>query len=189
MAEIPSWRVLREKLLLDRPPWLRVVEQDVVLPDGSTLSGFLLSQVRDYAMIFALTPDGRIPLVHQYKHGLRGPAYDLPAGYLDPGEDALACARRELLEETGYRSEQWISLGNYVRDGNRGGGSVYVFLALDAEKVAEPDSRDLEESQVHHLKMKDLLGLIRNQQIEPVGVVAAVLLANLYLEANKERNS
>lgn len=84
MAESRPWRVLREHLLLDRPPWLRVVEQDVLLPDGSTLAGFLLTETRDYAMVFAITPDRRVPLVHQYKHGLRSAAYDLPAGYLGP---------------------------------------------------------------------------------------------------------
>ncbi|MER3514850.1 MAG: hypothetical protein C4310_11105 [Chloroflexota bacterium] len=64
MTESRPWRVLREHLLLDRLPWLRVVEQDVVLPDGSTLTGFLLTEVRDYAMVFALTPEGHVPLVH-----------------------------------------------------------------------------------------------------------------------------
>jgi len=78
VAEIRPWRVLREQLLLDRSPWLRVVEQDVVLPDDGILAGYLLREWRDYAMIFALTGDGRIPLVRQYKHGLRAAAYDLP---------------------------------------------------------------------------------------------------------------
>jgi len=160
-----------------------------MLPDGRIIPDYYKLVVPDATVVVAMTAKKEVVMLRQYKHGVGCTVWNLPAGFCMEGESPPDCARRELLEETGYRSEQWISLGNYVRDGNRGGGSVYVFLALDAEKVAEPDSRDLEESQVHHLKMKDLLGLIRNQQIEPVGVVAAVLLANLYLEANKERNS
>jgi ADP-ribose pyrophosphatase len=138
MASIRPWHVLRERLLLDRSPWLKVVAQDVVLPDGSELEGFLLSPVRDYTMIFALTPEGRVPLVHQYKHGLRRAAYDLPAGYLDADEVPLVGAQRELLEETGLAAPRWEALASPPIDTNRNDNRAHLFLARDAHAVATP---------------------------------------------------
>ena len=96
------WDTLASRPLLDRRPWLTVWEEDVRLPDGAMIHGYLRSRARDYAMIFALLADGTVPLVRQYKHGPGRPSYDLPAGYLDgPDEAPLAGAQRELHEETG----------------------------------------------------------------------------------------
>ena len=86
------WQVLRSKELLDRHPWLQVIEQDMQLANGHILEGYLLAQTREYAVTFALTNDGRVPLVQQYKHGLGRLCYDLPAGYLDENEEPLAAA-------------------------------------------------------------------------------------------------
>ena len=66
-------------------------------------------------------------------------------GYIDEGEQPLAAAKRELLEETGYKSRQWEHLGEFVVDGNRGNGIAHFFLARGAYPVTEPDADDLEE--------------------------------------------
>lgn len=178
------WRVLREQLLLDRSPWLRVVEQDVMLPDGSTLTGFLLTEVRDYAMVFAVTPEGRVPLVHQYKHGWRSMAYDLPAGYLAPGEAPLHCAQRELLEETGLAAAQWEALAHPLLDSNRGGNRAHLFLARDARPVAAPQ---LEASEaglaVEFFDLPRLLDLWQHDDTLGLASAAAIGLALLRLGA------
>src|SRR5512136_717623 len=132
------WQVLRSKELLDRRPWLQVIEQDVQLANGRILEGYLLAQTREYAMTFALTDDGRVPLVQQYKHGAGKLFYDLPAGYLDANEEPLAAARRELLEETGYVSDDWQHLGGGVLDTNRSDARAYMFLARSAHQVSPP---------------------------------------------------
>jgi ADP-ribose pyrophosphatase len=106
--------------LLDRSPWLRVWEEDVLLPNGHRIDGYIRSTGRDYAVVFALMQDGSAPMVRQYKHGMGETSLDLPAGYLDEGEEPLAAARRELREETGVTAETWRSLGSLVVDTNRG---------------------------------------------------------------------
>jgi len=184
MTESRPWRVLREHLLLDRSPWLRVMEQDVVLPDGSTLTGFLLTEGRDYAMVFALTPEGRVPLVHQYKQGLRGAAYDLPAGYLDPGEAPLHCAQRELLEETGLAAAQWEALARPILDSNRGSNRAHLFLARQARPAAAPQ---LEASEaglaVEFFDLPRLLDLWQHDDTLGLASAAAIGLALLRLGA------
>ncbi|MDQ3214770.1 MAG: NUDIX hydrolase [Pseudomonadota bacterium] len=62
-------------------------------------------------MIVPLLPDGQVVLERQYRYPLKRTAIEFPAGKLDAGEDPLACAKRELMEETGYRAGRWSYLG------------------------------------------------------------------------------
>lgn len=85
--------------------------RDVVsLPDGSRAT-------REYiihpgaVMIVAQLGDGRLVLERQYRYPVQDVMIEFPAGKLDPGESSLACAQRELLEETGYSARQWARAG------------------------------------------------------------------------------
>jgi ADP-ribose pyrophosphatase len=62
-------------------------------------------------MIIPLLPDGQVVLERQFRYPLRRTAVEFPAGKIDAGESPLACAQRELLEETGYRAKRWSYLG------------------------------------------------------------------------------
>src|SRR3989304_2340080 len=85
---------------------LQVPRDLVRLPDG-------VSAEREYiehpgaVMIIALLESGELVMERQYRYALRRDILELPAGKIDPGETTLACARRELLEETGYAASGW----------------------------------------------------------------------------------
>lgn len=82
----------------------------VRLPDGQEAG-------REYVvhpgavMIVALLPDGKLVMERQYRYPVRLTMIEFPAGKLDAGEGGLACAQRELLEETGYRARRWAKAG------------------------------------------------------------------------------
>jgi ADP-ribose pyrophosphatase len=102
---------------------------------------------------------------------------NLPAGYLEPDEDPLEAAKRELLEETGYVAEYWSFLGAFCADGNRGCGRAHIYLATGARRVAEPDSGDLEEMVIDLMAMSELFDAIRRGETPVLGIVAALGLA------------
>ena len=90
--------------------FLHAVRDTVRLPDGSVAT-------REYVLhpgavvVIPLLDDGRLVLERQYRHPLGRVMIEFPAGKIDPGEDHLACARRELLEETGHTAREWAHAG------------------------------------------------------------------------------
>lgn len=98
----------REELL--RGNFLHVVRDTVQLPDGATTGReFILHP--GAVVIVGLLDDGQVLLERQYRHPVGRVMIEFPAGKIDPGEDRLACAQRELLEETGYSARQWAHAG------------------------------------------------------------------------------
>lgn len=90
--------------------FLHAKRDTVVLPDGS-------QSVREYivhpgaVMVIPLLDDGRVVVERQYRYPVQRAMIEFPAGKLDPGESVLACAQRELWEETGYRAREWARAG------------------------------------------------------------------------------
>jgi 8-oxo-dGTP pyrophosphatase MutT (NUDIX family) len=171
-----SWQTLASRALLDRPPWLSVWEQEVKLPNGHVIHDYLVTVARDYAMVFALCEDGRVPLVHQYKHGVGYELHDLPAGYLDSGEPALEAARRELREETGLTAPQWQALGSFVIDSNRGNTRAHLFLARAARLTDPQELDDTEDLNVSFHSPDELRELAFAGGIESLASLAGIMM-------------
>jgi ADP-ribose pyrophosphatase len=92
--------------------YLTVVRDTVALPDGSQATREYIRHPGAVAVIPVLD-DGRIVMVRQYRHAVGQILLELPAGKIDPGEPVLACAVRELREETGYTAREWARAGGF----------------------------------------------------------------------------
>lgn len=171
------WTILSSTILLDRAPWLRVVAEHVRLPNGVEIPDFHRIEMREFVKVFAVCTDGRVPMVQHYKHGPRMVSTELPAGYIEAGEAPLAAARRELREETGIEAITWHSLGRYFLDGNRGCGASYIYLALDAQIVAEPEFEDAELITLRWFDLDALRAAWLAGEYKNIATVAAVGLA------------
>ena len=182
---IKPWRTLARRVLLDRSPWFTVGGEDVELPDGRILHDFNWIAMREFAIVVPLTEDHQTILARSYKHGVRGIALSLPAGYLDDGEEPLAAAKRELLEETGYEAVEWVPLGRYVNDGNYGSGAMHAFIAKDARKVREPESGDHEEQELLTMPFSEAIAKLRSGEIEQISTAAALGLAAIALREGR----
>jgi ADP-ribose pyrophosphatase len=107
-AHLLESRVGSEEIL--KGHFLHVFRDTVRLPDGKHAT-------REYVihpgavMVVAQLDDGRVVLERQYRYPVQSVMLEFPAGKLDPGEASLACAQRELLEETGYTARQWARAG------------------------------------------------------------------------------
>ena len=143
-GRLRPWRVLDRELVFECLPWLSLWRETVRLPDGREINNYYQVQERDYVVIAAWR-DGKIFGLWRYKHGPRRVNLGLPAGYLEPGEDPLTAAQRELREEAGLASIDWLHLGSYYIDGNRSQAQAHLFVARNCRSVEAKPSDDLEE--------------------------------------------
>ncbi len=172
-----AWKTLERRTILSRLPWYEIEEERVELPDGRVIDGYAAMRLRDYVTVVALTPAREILLERLYKHGPREIVLDVPSGLIEDGEAPLAAAQRELLEETGHRSDLWTPLGSFVVNSNYGAGRMHVFLALDVEHVREPSSGDLEEMELLRRPFADVLAGLARGEFTLLSAAATIALA------------
>ncbi|HIU78747.1 MAG TPA: NUDIX hydrolase [Candidatus Avilachnospira avicola] len=127
------------------------------------------------AAVLPVTDDGKILMVRQYRHALSRYTLEIPAGKLDsPDEPMIECARRELEEETGYRSDDLSLLLNINTTVAFCDEFIGVFLAKDLKKSHQHLDED-EDINVEAWELKDLLELIYTQKMTDSKTVAAIL--------------
>ncbi len=176
--DMARWKVRRQRLVVDRPPWLRLWEQEVELPNGYVIEHYLWGEEPDVAMAFVVTEDEHVLFVEQYKHGPGQPMLDLPAGYLDAEDPTpLDGMKRELAEETGHVSNSWRFLSSLLRDPNRSATRTHFFLALDAFRDGQPHLDPTEEIRVHRVPLVDVPTLLDEGCIGSLMSVAGILAA------------
>ena len=142
------WKTLSRQVILNHSKWLVVEDHTVQLPDGRVIPNWCWVIMPDYVNVAALTDDGRYICFRQTKYTVQGTSLAAVGGYLEPGEDPLSAAQRELREETGYTAPEWINLGTYAVGGSHSSETAHFFLARGARKVSDPVSDDLEEQEL-----------------------------------------
>jgi ADP-ribose pyrophosphatase len=175
-----GWKVGSRRSELSRLPWLEVFRETIELPDGRQVDDFYSVEMQDFVVIVALTEAGEVVVERLYRHGAGRVTWSLPAGYVQPGEDPLGAAIRELREETGYEAAEWTLLGRFIVDGNRGCGWCNCFLAIGTKQVDEPHSDDLAEVQVSITPWGQLAGLLASGDMAELASAAAIGLALMH---------
>lgn len=146
---------------------------------GKVLDYHVVVAVNGVAVI-ALTTDGELVMVEQYRHGVRELSLELPGGILDDDtpEDA---ARRELQEETGYEVDEVRTIGRVASNPAWETSQVHVVVATGAVATAEKDEDEGEDIRVRRIPVDQVRQLITAGEIR-----SAITIASLYLfEAQK----
>lgn len=183
-----KWKTLERHVVLDMGKFLTVEKRTVELPNGRIIDDWPWIITPDYINVLAVTQDERFICFRQTKYAFAGDSLAPVGGYIEPGEEPLAAAQRELLEETGYKAPVWTSLHHYAVDGNRGAGTAHLFLAGGATRVAEPNADDLEEQELVLLSRPEIENALGNGEFRLLPWAANVALALDFLrrEANAD---
>ena len=160
----PLFRILHDKLI---EPGGHASERDVIRHNGSVV-----------IMAMDTSKSRKNPWIvieRQYRHAANQYLWELPAGKLDAGEDALTGAKRELEEETGYSAKKWRPLVEYYASPGFLGESMKVFIA---EGLVAGDARPEEDEKIEFrlVKLSDVLKMIDKGAILDGKTLTSVLL-------------
>ncbi len=127
------------------------------------------------ALILPVLPSGKIIFIRQYRPAIRRYLLELPAGTLKPGETLLNCARRELIEETGYRAQKWKKLGKIFPVP---GYSTEIITLYQAEGLSEArGDQDVDEMiSLCPIDRHAIRGLLRKGRVLDAKTICALVL-------------
>ena len=135
---------------------------------------FSILDCPDWVNVIALTPENEIILVEQYRFGIEEHSLEPAGGICDEGESPLESAKRELLEETGYSSEEWHSLGKVASNPAMQTNYTHTYLAKNCVKTASQNLDENERITVHTMPIVEFLDMIRRGEVTHSLMVAAI---------------
>jgi len=171
-----EWPKIKARRTTKVSPWMEIIEREVEFAPGAPAKLYHAVGQQDYIAIVALTPDGKIPIVRQYRPALERFTWELPAGLVDPGETAAASCARELLEETGYPARAVHALGSYAPCTARLSNRVHSFFVQTGARTGAATEPGIA------LKLAtpaELAALIRTGEFVLQLHVGAILLAGM----------
>jgi len=169
------FRVLHDKLI---EPGGKKSERDVIRHNGSVV---ILAIDRTKSK-----KDPWIVMERQYRHAAKQYLWELPAGKLDAGEDALAGAQRELEEETGYRAKKWKPLVEYYGSPGFLGESMKVFQA-EGLMAGDAHPEDDEEIEFRLVRLSEIVKMIEKGAIKDGKTLCSVLLYARKVEKKRKK--
>jgi ADP-ribose pyrophosphatase len=146
--------------------------ENVTFSGGLTLDLEVIRHPGASAVV-ALTVDCQVLMLRQYRHAIGHYIWEIPAGTFSGREEPLACARRELIEETGYRAASWEPMGAVTPLAGYSDERIHLYLARElapAEQNLDPD----EILEVHHVPLAEVSRMIADGRIEDAKTIAAL---------------
>ncbi|WP_144350358.1 NUDIX hydrolase [Sporomusa termitida] len=154
---------------------------EVLLPNGKGGTREVVEHPGAVAVI-ALTADGKVILVRQYRHPVQQVMLEVPAGKLDPGETPAACALRELAEETGFAANKLRKLTSMYTTPGFSNEIIHIFLAEDlVESAQEPDEDEFINSEKY--TPHQIAGMVARGEICDAKSLVALYLAGIPVHA------
>ncbi len=141
---------------------------------------FYRLQGPDWVNVVAFTRPGELLVVEQFRHGIDAATLEIPGGGCDPGEIPSEAARRELREETGFVSGQWVALGSCTPNPATQNNRCYTFLALDCDPDGALELDPAEELQVWAVAWPEWQARMRRGEIHHALVLTAFQLLSLW---------
>lgn len=160
-----KWKTTDSETLVDTR-WVKVRKDSVDLPNGQHMDDFYAITINDAAAIVAIDEDGNIILKKEYRYCYGRDLIEVPAGTFEQGEtDGLAVAKRELLEETGYVSDDWQYIGATVESSAKLTNYMHIYFANHCRKICGQHLDATEELEVLVMPLKQAVDMVMNNEI------------------------
>jgi len=173
---IKKWKKTSTKLIGDFKIF-NLKESVSISPRNGKEFPFLVLNTNDWINVIPVTKDGNVVLVKQYRHGNEEITLEIPGGMVDDiDKSPIGAAKRELLEETGYSSDEFIELGVCSPNPAIFDNKLFIYLALHVKPVSKQKQDGAEDIEVVEVSMDDFSEFIKSGKINHALVVAAFQL-------------
>lgn len=168
--EPQPWQVESSEYI-HRLPWFTVRKEAVRMANGGYIPDYFVLEYPNWINVVAVTTEGQLVLIRQYRHGFGAVHYELCAGVVEAydgatgAEAALITAQRELLEETGYGGGEWTLLMTLSANPGTHSNLTYAYLATGVTLMQAQELEATEEISVHLVSPAEALALIDSGQM------------------------
>lgn len=146
--------------------------------EGAVIDPYFVLEFAPWVQVLAFDSEKRVLITKQYRHGIRELIYGLPTGFAEETDASmLESARRELIEETGYDSNDIVEIGKLFPNPATQNNTVNCFVAFNIYKKTEPEYDPSERIEVEFVTIKNLLKMIDNGTFSHALHVAGIFLA------------
>ena len=169
-----TYKILSSEYLIRRP-WLTARRDKVQLPDGRINPEYYVLEYPTWINVTAVTKDGQMVLVRQYRHGLQRTNFEIVAGCMEEGEQPIDAAKRELLEETGFGGGEWQEIMVISQNPSTSTNLTHCFLATGVERIGTQHLDATEDIEVYLFSQEEV-----RQMLERGDFVQALMVAPLW---------
>lgn len=152
--------------------WFEITNDSYVIPETHKDVEFYLINHGNGAIIVSKMGDGKYILTEQYRPAVGRVFYDFPAGAIEPNEDALMAAKRELLEETGCQSDDWNKLGHLSPLPSRSTELNYGFYARNCQETRSQNLDKTESINLVYKTKEEIIAMIQTNEFYCASCIA-----------------
>jgi len=156
--------------------------EELTLPNGNRTEAAIIRHPGSTGIV-PIADDGRVVMTYQYRHAVGGYLLEIPAGTMEEGESPLACAKRELEEETGFQAEEWLRITTVHIVPAYSDELIHVFLA----KGLKPSHQNLDQDEILQVvtyPWEELMQLLEEGAITDALSVLALQQVRLHRQSN-----
>lgn len=180
------WKVLKSEELF-KAGLFRVRVDQCQLPDGRVMPRYYTFEFPDWVNVIPVTKNHELVLIKQYRHSAEQVFLEIPGGstHLNESTSIRSAAARELLEETGYESKEWVECGSHYPNPAMQNNRLHTFLALNCDRVSEPQLDPYEDIEVVLFPIKEIVSLLEDGEFSHSLIAASVSVCLPKLRALK----
>lgn len=174
------WKTIKRKVVYEDKYGYKLREDEVRTPSGSK-GKYTVFEGSGYVVIVAINSHNQVFLVRQWRYTIEEESLELPAGTIDKNESPLKTAKRELKEEVGVTSNEWIDLGWHWLGNGVMNIKGHVFLALNIKVYDSNSLEDDEKLKVEKIDFNDAIRRVYRGDFRDLRTQIGLLLAKNYL--------
>lgn len=173
-----DWQTTSSEIVYESP-WIKVYRDEVLNQNGDPLTYSYMTLQNPTVFVVAADAEGKILIQSVFRYPLRKRFWEIPAGFINPNEEPLAAAKRELMEEAGLASSDWVSLGRIYQITGTGNVPLEAFLAKNVTKAIDATDKDEDIGSRVFKSLSELEDMIKKGDLIDSPVIAALYMAKL----------